>query len=93
LAIPELELEAALLGGWVRFWFRGELLPLPGDLLKRLTDTEQQLTDTKRQLTDTKRRLTATEKLAEAERQARLEAEAELSRLREELARARGQQP
>lgn len=33
-AIPELELEVALLGGWVRYWFRGELVPLPGDLLK-----------------------------------------------------------
>ena len=22
------------LDGWVRFWFEGELLPLPGDLLK-----------------------------------------------------------
>ena len=33
LAIPPLELEVALLDSWVRFWFRGELLPLPGDLL------------------------------------------------------------
>ncbi len=32
--IPPLEMEVALLDGWVRFWFRGELLPLPGDLLK-----------------------------------------------------------
>jgi Uma2 family endonuclease len=30
--IPELELEAAMLDGWVRFWFRGELLPLPAEL-------------------------------------------------------------
>ena len=34
LAIPELELEADILDGWVRFWFRGELVPLPGDLLR-----------------------------------------------------------
>src|SRR6266849_5832641 len=26
-ALPELELESGLLGGWVRYWFRGELLP------------------------------------------------------------------
>ena len=58
LAIPELELEAAILDGWVRFWFRGELVPLPGDLIR--------------------------------ERTARLAAEAELARLREELARLKG---
>src|SRR5581483_2403743 len=33
-SIPQLEMEVGLLGGWVRFWFRGELLPLPADLLR-----------------------------------------------------------
>jgi Uma2 family endonuclease len=28
-AIAELDLELAILEGWVRFWYRGELLPLP----------------------------------------------------------------
>lgn len=55
LAVPELELEVALLDGWVRFWFRGELLPRPEDILH--------------------------------ERRA---SEAELARLREELAKERG---
>jgi Uma2 family endonuclease len=64
-AIPELELEVALLGGWMRYWFRGELLPLPGDLLKE----------------------------RDAERARRLAAEAEVAKLREELAKAKGQQP
>jgi hypothetical protein len=59
--IPELELEVGLVGDWVRYWFRGELLPLPGELLKE----------------------------RDAERAARLAAEAELAKLREELARAR----
>ena len=63
VTIPELELEAGLLDGWVRFWFRDELLPLPGDLLKQ----------------------------RDAERTARLAAEAEVARLREELAKAKGQ--
>lgn len=62
-AIPDLELEVALLGGWVRYWFRGELVPLPGDLLKE----------------------------RDAERAARLAAEAELAKLREELAKAKGE--
>jgi hypothetical protein len=61
--IPELELELALLDGWVRFWFRGELLPLPGELLRQRDE----------------------------ERQGRLAAEAELTRLRQEVERLRGQ--
>src|SRR5262249_44808639 len=35
-AVPKLELEAAILDEWVRFWSRGELLPLPADLLNQL---------------------------------------------------------
>jgi Uma2 family endonuclease len=62
LAIPELEIEAAILDGWVRFWFRGELVPLPGDLLRERNAAERRATD----------------------------AEAELARLREELARLKG---
>jgi Uma2 family endonuclease len=65
VAIPELDLEAGLRDGWVRFWFRGELVPLPGDLLKE----------------------------RDAANQRAAAAEAELARLREELARASGQQP
>jgi Uma2 family endonuclease len=34
--LPELELEVALLGGWVRYWHRGELLPLPPELVRNL---------------------------------------------------------
>ena len=62
VAVPELELEAGLLDGWVRFWFRGELLPLPGDLLKQRDDAEKRATA----------------------------AEAEVARLRQELAKAKG---
>lgn len=41
--IPELELEVGILDGWMRFWFRGELLPLTTDLLKDLTRVRQML--------------------------------------------------
>jgi Uma2 family endonuclease len=34
--IPEIELEVALHGGWMRYWFRGELLPLPAELQREL---------------------------------------------------------
>ncbi|HUR56011.1 MAG TPA: Uma2 family endonuclease [Gemmataceae bacterium] len=62
LAIPELEIEAAILDGWVRFWFRGALVPLPGDLLRERNAAQRRAT----------------------------EAEAEVARLREELARLKG---
>jgi hypothetical protein len=84
VAIPELELEAGLLEGWVRFWFRGELLPLPGDLLKQLNATRDQLA-----VAQTAAQ--TAEKRADNEQKARLAAEAEIARLREELAKARGQ--
>lgn len=49
--LPELELEVALLDGWVRYWFRGELLPLPADLLAAL-DAAQQERDAAQQARD-----------------------------------------
>jgi hypothetical protein len=76
-AIPELELEVALLDGWVRYWFRGELLPLPGDLLRQLNATRDELAAAQGELTIAKTEL-------DAERQARLALEAELARLRGE---------
>jgi Uma2 family endonuclease len=30
--IPELEMEVGLHGGWMRYWFRREVLPLPAEL-------------------------------------------------------------
>jgi Uma2 family endonuclease len=38
--IPELELEVALLDDWVRYWFRGALVPLPGDLLQQKNEAD-----------------------------------------------------
>jgi hypothetical protein len=69
--IPELELEVGLLGKWMRYWFRGELLPLPGDLLKE-RDAERSA------------RLAAEKRAAEAE--------AELAKLRAQVAKANEQQ-
>jgi Uma2 family endonuclease len=41
--IAELDLEMALRDGWVRFWYRGELLPLPADLQRQLDELRLQL--------------------------------------------------
>jgi Uma2 family endonuclease len=84
-AIPELEIEVALLDGWVRFWFRGELLPLPADLLRELDQVRHQLHE------ERQARLAA-DRRAEEERQARLAAEDELAQLRAQVEQLRQRQ-
>jgi len=76
-AIRELELEANLLNGWVRFWFRGELVPLPGELVRQRDAAERRATTAEQRATTAEQRASA--------------AEAENAKLREELAKARGQ--
>jgi Uma2 family endonuclease len=41
LEVPELELEIGLVGEWMRYWFRGELLPLPAELQSELGKERQ----------------------------------------------------
>ncbi|HEY2910258.1 MAG TPA: Uma2 family endonuclease [Gemmataceae bacterium] len=77
LAIPELDLEVAIQDGWVRYWHRGELLPLPGELATKLDATQDAL-----------RRSLETARQAEDRAET---AERELARLREELAQAKGE--
>jgi Uma2 family endonuclease len=74
-AVPELEMEVAMLDGWVRFWYKGELLPLPADLQRQLGDAKRQAEDEKRRAEELQRRLAEEEK-------ARRAAEEEVSRLR-----------
>jgi Uma2 family endonuclease len=78
LAIPKLELEVALQHEWVRFWYRGELLPLPADLLRERDESRRQLDEANRRVGEVERR-------AEQEQQACRAAEAEIARLRAEL--------
>lgn len=92
-AIPELELEAGLLDGWMRFWFRGELLPLPAELARQVASER-----VARLVAE--QRAAAAERERDAERVARAAAEeratagdAEIARLRELLARAGGARP
>ncbi len=80
--IPPLEMEVALLDGWVRFWFRGELLPLPADLLRQLEQTRSELQETRGRLQTAEEQLTQTGGRLQA-------AEEEVARLRAELEAAR----
>jgi Uma2 family endonuclease len=43
LAIPELEVEVGLRDGWMRYWFRGKLLPLPAELEQANVALEQEV--------------------------------------------------
>ncbi|MHB1426056.1 MAG: Uma2 family endonuclease [Gemmataceae bacterium] len=82
LALSELELEMGLIGEWCRFWYQGELLPLPADLFRELEKSRRQ-TEEERQRAD------RAEQRAEQERHARLALEQELARLKSQLNRAR----
>jgi Uma2 family endonuclease len=69
-AIPELDLEVGLLDGWVRYWYQGELLPLPADLQRDLEAARRQLAEMARRADDEKRRADELQqRLAEVERQ------------------------
>ncbi len=83
--IPELELEVAILDGWVRYWFRGQLLPLPADLQRALDQAH-------RQVAEAEQRAVAAERQADLARQAQQEMVRELDRLRALLAQ-QGQGP
>jgi Uma2 family endonuclease len=83
LAIPDLELEVALLDGWVRFWDRSKLIPLPPDLVRELKKWRREAREQRRRADEATQR-------ADAERQARLALEQELETLR---ARLRAAQP
>ncbi|HEV3385168.1 MAG TPA: Uma2 family endonuclease [Gemmata sp.] len=89
--IPELELEVALHEGWVRYWFRGELLPLPGELLQKLNVTQNKLDAAQNKLDATQSELAKTMNVLDSERLVRVSLEAELARLREEMVRTKPQ--
>ena len=46
-ALAELDLEVGLLEGWARYWYQGDLLPLPADLQRDLDEARRQLRQAK----------------------------------------------
>ena len=52
LAVQELELEVAIHDSWVRFWHRGELLPLPADLKSANDSLRDENTRLRKQLAE-----------------------------------------
>lgn len=89
-AVTELDLEVALLDGWVRYWHQGELLPLPADLQRRLDEVLRIAGKEKQRADEEKQRADELQRDLERERESRRALERELAQLR---AAAPGQQP
>jgi Uma2 family endonuclease len=83
LAIPELQLEAALLDGWTRFWFQGQLLPIPKEYDELM---ERQAMETRRQ----SERAVEAENRVEQEKQRADALAAELAQLRAQQQKPNG---
>jgi Uma2 family endonuclease len=96
LALPEVELEVALHGGWVRYWYQGVLLPLPAELQEELDLVRQQLAaatqraDTEKQRADTEKQRADAAIRRAAEEQRRAD---ELARQLAELQAQVGKRP
>jgi len=84
-AIPELEIEVGLHDGWMRYWFCGELLPLPAELQSELAKTREALAKTREALVKERQ-------VSAKEHQARATAEQEVARLRAALEQLKGHQ-
>jgi Uma2 family endonuclease len=96
LVLSELNLEMALVDGWCRFWYKGELLPLPVDLLQRAEQAEQRADraeeraeQAEHRAEQAEHRADRAEERAEHERLARLALEQELERLKSQMRRSR----
>ena len=86
-AVPELEMEIALLDGWVRFWYQGALLPLPAELQQRAERAEQRAETAEQRAETAEQRAETAEQQIAREREARLALERELEELRRQLKR------
>jgi Uma2 family endonuclease len=62
LALPQLDLSVAILDRWVRFWYQGELLPLPAELQKSLDEIRARLERMQTQLSETQQQLAEAKK-------------------------------
>lgn len=85
LAIPELGTEVGLLDGWLRYWYKGELIPLPGDLQAQLDDMREEVKRLLRQAQLAERRARRAMRHVEQEKQ---RAEQEKQRAEQEKQRA-----
>jgi Uma2 family endonuclease len=57
LAIKELDLSVAVLDGWVRFWYKGELLQLPAELREQRDEFKKERDEVREQLAAAEREI------------------------------------
>jgi Uma2 family endonuclease len=76
-AIQEIETKVGLLGGWVRFWFRGELVQLPDALLDQLDEVKRERDEARREVAELRSELA--------------DKDAEIARLLAQLKQLRGE--
>lgn len=88
-AVPELEVEFAILDDWVRFWFRGELQSLPAELMNQLKAMAVKLAIANRRADDEQSRRTQAEQRADDEQRRRESVEIELAQSKAENERLR----
>jgi len=89
--IPELELEVGLRDGWVRFWHRGELLPLPADLQRDLEQARRQAAEAGRRAEGEARRAESEARRADDEARRADELQRRLELSQRELAQLQAQ--
>lgn len=87
LSIPNLEIEIALLGGWVRFWYQSELLPLPAELQTQVDDLSERLDKAESRMERAEGRAHRQKQRADREKKRADEATAEVIKLRAMLQR------
>jgi Uma2 family endonuclease len=87
--IPKLDLEVGLLDGWVRYWYQGQLLPLPADLQNALDAARQELAEMTRRVEEEKHRAEEEKRRAEEEKRRADELQQRLAAVESELAALR----
>ena len=87
--VPELEMAVALVEGWVRFWFRGTMLPLPGDLQRDLDQKNKDLDQKSKDLDQARQELDAQRHRVTTAEQEALAAKALVAQLQAEMAALR----
>jgi Uma2 family endonuclease len=89
LEIPELELEIALLDGWVRYWYRGELLPLPGEMQREMDKAREVAIEANRLAVAERQRADAEKRRADEQTQQAAQYQRQLEEIEKELQQLR----
>jgi Uma2 family endonuclease len=88
-ALAELDLQLGLLDGYVRYWYRGNLLPLPADMQADLDASRRQLAEASSRADEEQRRADGEQRRADGEQRRADELQHQLEAAQRELAALR----